>query len=79
MNSDFSVVLKYAAIFSLPILILSSCYMLKFLHKGFFGRSSILYEKINDISVHEFIVLASILGGLLIFGLYPNAILSMLG
>lgn len=79
MNSDFSPVLKFAAVFSLPILILSSCYMLKFLHKGFFGQSSILYEKVNDISVHEFIVLASILCGLLIFGLYPNAILSLFG
>lgn len=79
LNSEFSVVLKYAAVFALPILILSSCYMLKFLHKGFFGESSILYEKINDISVHEFIVLASILTGLIIFGLYPNVILGMLG
>lgn len=79
LNSEFSVVLKYAAVFALPILILSSCYMLKFLHKGFFGASSILYEKINDISVHEFIVLASILTGLIIFGLYPNVILGMLG
>ena len=79
LNSDFSVILKYAAVFALPILILSSCYMLKFLHKGFFGESSILYEKINDISVHEFIVLASVLTGLIIFGLYPNVILGMLG
>ncbi len=79
MNSEFSLILKFVAVFSLPILILSSCYMLKFLHKGFFGQPSILYEKVNDISVHEFIILASILGGLLIFGLYPNAILSMFG
>ena len=79
LNSEFSVVLKYTAVFALPILILSSCYMLKFLHKGFFGESSILYEKINDISVHEFVVLSSVLTGLLIFGLYPNVILGMLG
>ena len=78
MNSDLSDVLKFTAVFSLPLLILSSCYMLKFLHRGFFAELKPEYEKINDISVHEFLVLAAILAGLLIFGLYPNAILGML-
>lgn len=79
MNAEFSDVLKLCAVFSLPLLILSSCYMLKFLHKSFFGELSETYEKINDITVHEFIVLASVLAGLVIFGLYPNAILGMIG
>lgn len=78
MNSDLSEVLKFSAVFSLPLLILSSCYMLKFLHRGFFAKLKPEYEKINDISVHEFLVLAAILAGLVIFGLYPNAILGML-
>ena len=78
MNSDLSEVMKFAAVFSLPLLILSSCYMLKFLHRGFFAELKPEYEKINDISVHEFLVLAAILAGLVIFGLYPNAILGML-
>ena len=79
MNSDLSEVLKFSAVFSLPLLILSSCYMLKFLHRGFFAELKPEYEKINDISVHEFLVLAAILAGLVIFGLYPNAILGMIG
>lgn len=79
LNADFSDVLKFASIFSLPLLILSSCYMLKFLHKGFFGELPEAYEKVNDITVHEFIVLASILAGLVIFGLFPQTILGMLG
>ena len=37
-----------------------------------------LDEKINDITVHEFVVLGAVLAGLIIFGLYPNAILGML-
>ena len=78
MNSDLSEVMKFAAVCSLPLLILSSCYMLKFLHRGFFAELKPEYEKINDISVHEFLVLAAILAGLVIFGLYPNAILGML-
>ena len=79
LNADFSDVLKLVSLFSLPLLILSSCYMLKFLHKGFFGELPEAYEKVNDITVHEFIVLASILAGLVIFGLFPQTILGMLG
>lgn len=79
MNSDISVFIRFAALFSLPLLILSSCYMLKFLHKGFFGTVREEYLKVNDLSVHEFVVLASVLGGLIIFGLCPNAILGMIG
>lgn len=78
LNADFSDVLKFASIFSLPLLILSSCYMLKFLHKGFFGELPEEYEKVNDITVHEFIVLASVLAGLVIFGLFPQTILGMI-
>ena len=79
MNSELSDVLKLVAVFSLPLLIISSCYMLKFLHKGFFGETAPEFEKVNDISVHEFLVLAAVLAGLIIFGLFPNAILGMLG
>jgi len=77
--SDLSIVLKLVAILSLPLLILSSCYMLKFLHLSFMGERKEEFEKINDISVHEFVVLASIVVGLIIFGLYPNAILNLVG
>ena len=79
MNSDISVLIKFAALFSLPMLILSSCYMLKFLHKGFFGEVKEEYLKVNDLSVHEFVVLASILSGLILFGLFPDVLLSLIG
>ena len=79
MQSELSVVIKFAALFSLPLLILSSCYMLKFLHKSFTGDLKEEYVKVNDISMHEFTVLASILAGLVIFGLYPNAIIGLIG
>ena len=77
--SEISDVLKFVSIFSLPLLIISSCYMLKFLHSGFFGRINEEFEKINDISLHEFVVLASITAGLVIFGLFPMAILNLIG
>lgn len=79
LNSDLSDVIKYVSVFSLPLLILSSCYMLKFLHQGFFGGLNPEFEKANDISVHEFLVLASILAGLVIFGIFPDTILGMIG
>ena len=79
MNSDISVFIRFSALFSLPLLILSSCYMLKFLHNCFYGEVAEEYLKVNDLAVHEFFVLASILGALIIFGLYPNAIIGMFG
>ena len=77
MNADFSSIIKMSALLSLPLLILSSCYMLKFLHKSFYGNLCEEFLKVNDISVHEFVVLASILAGLVIFGVFPNVILGM--
>ena len=76
--SDLSIVLKLVSILTLPLLIVSSCYMLKFLHKSFLGEQLECFEKINDITVHEFVVLASITVGLIIFGIFPNAILGVI-
>ena len=53
--------------------------MLKFLHKGFFGELPEAYEKINDITVHEFIILAAVLAGLVLFGIFPNTLLGIIG
>lgn len=79
MFSDMGMVLKVAAVCSLPLLIISSCYMLKFLHLGFMGKKQEIFAKINDITVHEFIVLASITTGLIVFGIFPGFILGMAG
>ena len=79
LASDMGDALKVTALLSLPLLIVSSCYMLKFLHRGFFAESKGLCEKINDISVHEFIVLASIIAGLILFGIYPMVVLNLVG
>ena len=76
--SDLSIVLKLVSILALPLLIISSCYMLKFLHKSFMGEQLECFERINDITVHEFVVLVSITAGLIIFGIFPNAILGVI-
>ena len=79
LASDFSGILKICSVLSLPLLIVSSCYMLKFLHESFCGEQQGKFEKINDISVHEFIVLTSIVVALIIFGVIPSIILNLIG
>ena len=76
--SDLSFVLKVVSILSLPLLIASSCYMLKFLHLSFFGEQQEAFSKINDITISEFVILASIVFGLILFGIFPNVILGVL-
>lgn len=78
LYSDLSTILKLASLCSLPLLIASSCYMLKFLHKAFFGEPQEVFAKVNDMTVHEFVVLSSILVGLILFGIFPNLILGVL-
>lgn len=79
MFSDMGTVLKLTAIFSLPFLIISSCYMLKFLHEGFMGQVQEKFSKINDITVNEFVILASITTGLIFLGIFPFVVLNMVG
>ena len=76
--SDMSIILKICALLALPLLIVSSCYMLKFLHKGFMGEEE-NFAKLNDITMHEFVVLASITAGLIIFGIFPQILLNFIG
>ena len=76
--SDLSLILKLVSVLALPLLIISSCYMLKFLHLSFMGEKQEQFEKINDITVHEFVVLGSIVVGLVIFGIFPNTILGVI-
>ena len=45
--SDLSLVLKLVSVLALPLLIISSCYMLKFLHSSFYGEK-MGFEKIID-------------------------------
>lgn len=79
LNSELSEVIKFSAIFALPLLIISSAYMLKFLHCGFYGEIKPEFEKVNDISIHEFLILAAVSAGLIIFGIFPDALLSLAG
>lgn len=78
MASELSFVMKIIALLSLPMLILSSCYMLKFLHKGFFGQLAVCKPN-SDIMNHEFVILSIILVLLFILGVYPTSIIKIIG
>ena len=78
LSSDLSIILKITSILSLPLLIISSCYMLKFLHNSFMEKQLECFEKINDITLQEFIILTTLTVALLIFGILPNTILGVL-
>jgi len=79
MFSDLGTPLKFTSILSLPLLIISSCYMLKFLHKCFYGPQTDICKHPFDITINEFILLSSITLCLILFGLFPSAILNFLG
>ncbi len=77
LASEFSDIIKFSALFALPILILSSCYMLKFLHCGFFGQEGSCKPS-ADIANHEFIILASVVVILFILGCFPSSIINVI-
>ena len=77
LASEFSDIMKFIALFALPVLILSSCYMLKFLHCGFFGKEGNC-KPAADIANHEFVVLASIVVILFILGCFPSSIIDVI-
>lgn len=78
LASELTDSMKFIAILSLPMLILSSCYLLKFLHKSFFGLPC-ESKPASDILSHEFVVLALIVLLLLLFGCYPQALINVIG
>ena len=77
LAAEFNDVMKFIALFALPVLILSSCYMLKFLHRGFFGNEGSCKPS-ADIANHEFVILMSIVVILFILGTFPSSILDLI-
>ena len=77
LASELSDYTKFTALLALPVLILSSCYMLKFLHRGFFGEEGEC-KPAADIANHEFVILFSIVVLLFILGCFPASILDII-
>lgn len=77
--SDLGNVIRIVSVFSLPFLIISSCYMLKFLHSAFMGEKQVFYGKTNDVTTQEFIALMSVTIALMIFGMFPQVLIELMG
>lgn len=60
------------------ILILSAAYVLRLLHKTFFGNMFEKWEHVNDIMNHEFVVLFSLILVVGFFGAFPMAIINFI-
>lgn len=77
MASELTDLMKLITVFALPMLILSSCYMLKFLHCAFFGQIK-TSKPVTDILNHEFTVLSVIVLALLLLGCYPQVLINVI-
>ena len=75
---DSYVPIKFYTIFALIILVLSACYMLRFLHKTFFGNLLEKWKHVNDITIPEFVVLSMLAIAVAFFGVFPMAILDII-
>lgn len=77
---DLNVPIKLYSVFAIIILILSAAYILKLLHKTFFGN---IFEQwtvnggIKDLTNHEFVVLFAIIMVVIFFGIFPMSILDV--
>ena len=60
------------------VLVLSVAYILKLLHKCFYGQIQECWRSLRDISTHEFVILASLSAVIIFFGIYPMGIVDMI-
>lgn len=71
-------VFKLYAVIAVFILILSALYLMKPVHEVFFGILPDKYKNIQDIAVHEFVVLAAISFIIILLGCFPFVIVNFL-
>ena len=60
------------------VLVLSVAYILKLLHRCFYGQIQECWTNLRDISTHEFVILASLSAVIIFFGIYPMGIVDMI-
>ena len=75
LNNYFIQVLALCAII---VIVLSACYMLRFMHNIFYGAVSERFIHLNDVTVNEFIVLFALSLITVLFGVVPMTIIDIL-
>lgn len=78
-NSSLDEILpvKLYTLIAVVILILSACYMLRFLHETFYSNLLEKWHNLKDIMMHEFSVLSIISFCVIIFGVFPMFIINI--
>lgn len=77
-NSQIDTALmKLYSLIGLLILILSACYVLRFLHKSFFENIFEKWSDLKDITNHEFFVLGALSVAVMFFGIFPMTLLNV--
>lgn len=72
------IIIKLFGIIALSVLILSALYIMKFIHETFFGTLPEKYKSVQDIAVHEFIILGTISFIIVILGCFPSIIINFI-
>lgn len=74
---ELNVPIRIYSILAMVVLILSVAYILRLLHKTFFANIFEKWEKVNDITNHEFVVLFSLCLAVGFFGIFPMSIINI--
>lgn len=69
---------KIYAVLAMLILIFSAAYVLRLLHKTFWGNMLEKWEKVSDITNHEFVVLFALILTIGFFGTFPMSIMNFI-
>ena len=70
--------IQVVSLSSIIVLVLSSIYLLRLLHNVFYSDVLEQYKQLNDIAVHEFIILFSLSILTIIFGIVPMSIIDII-
>lgn len=77
-TDELNAPVKIYAVIAALILILSAAYVLRLLHKTFWGNMFEKWEKVSDITNHEFVVLFALILTIGFFGIFPMSIMNFI-
>ena len=70
--------IKIIGLLSIGVVICTALYILRFIHNVFFGILPDRFEKVQDIAIHEFIILGIISLVILLLGCFPSLLINFL-
>lgn len=75
---DVNTPIKIYSIIAILVLIISAAYILRLLHKTFFGNLLTRWKNVKDLTNHEFVVLFAIAITVGFFGVFPMSIINVI-